>query len=53
MTSTKIPPASSWWSRVVVKYMFPGTNWPGLIAVWLIRCSAPRPWWVGTMWRNP
>ena len=39
---------ASWCSRVVVKYMFPGTYWPGSIAIWLIRCSAPRPWWVGT-----
>ena len=25
ITSTKVPPASSWCSRVVVKYMLPGT----------------------------
>jgi len=30
MTSTKVPPASSWWRRVVVKYMFPGMKSPRL-----------------------
>ncbi len=25
ITSWNVAPASSWWSRVVVKYMFPGT----------------------------
>ena len=31
MTSTNVPPASSWCSRVVVKYMLPGTKSPGLM----------------------
>ncbi len=37
MTSTKVPPASSWCRRVVVKYMLPGMYWPGLISVWLMQ----------------
>ena len=48
MTSTKRPPASSWCSRVVVKYMLPGITSPGLMSTWLMMCSAPRPWCVGT-----
>ena len=43
MTSLKIPPASSMCARVVVKYMFPATNCPGLIQDLERRCSAPRP----------
>ncbi len=49
MMSTKVPPASSWCSRVVVKYMFPGTTSPPLMSTWEMMCSAPRPWCVGTM----
>ncbi len=49
MTSTKRPPAYSWWNRVVVKYMFPGITSPGSMRIWLRMCSAPRPWWVGTV----
>src|SRR3989304_4577169 len=41
ITSTNVPPASSWWRRVVVKYMLPGTHWPGLMAVRLVRGSGP------------
>ena len=37
MTSTKVPPASSWCRRVVVKYMLPGTWSPGLMSIWLMR----------------
>jgi hypothetical protein len=50
ITSAKVPPASSWWSLVVVKYMLPGTSCPGLIRVWLRMCSAALPWWVGMMY---
>ncbi len=46
-TSWKVPPLSSWCSRVVVKYMFPGMCCPGLIRMREIRFSAPRPWWTG------
>ena len=53
MTSWKVPPAFSWCSRVVVKYMFPGMWSPGSMSTWLMRCSAPRPWWVGTMCLYP
>ncbi len=50
MTSTKMPPAISWCSLVVVKYMLPGTYWPFLIMTVLMMCSAARPWWVGRMY---
>ncbi len=49
ITSWNVPPAISWCSRVVVKYMLPGMWSPASIITWLIRCSAPRPWCVGTM----
>ena len=48
MMSWNVAPAFSWWKRVVVKYMLPGTWSPGVIFTELRMFSAPRPWWVGT-----
>ncbi len=50
MMSTKMPPGSSWWAFVVVKYMFPGTYCPGLMSTSLWMCSAARPWCAGRMY---
>jgi hypothetical protein len=43
MMSWNVAPAFSWWKRVVVKYMLPGTWSPGLMAACDSRFSAPRP----------
>ena len=53
MMSWNVAPLCSWWYRVVVKYMLPGTWWPGRISTELRMFSAPRPWWVGTRCSYP
>ena len=53
MMSWNVAPACSWWNRVVVKYMFPGTWSPSLMRLCDRRFSAPRPWCVGTRYCQP
>ena len=45
--SLTVPPASSTWALVVVKWKFIGTTPPCRMNACEMMCSAARPWWAG------